>query len=162
LESPRKSKSVCLVESIKGDKEIPLTDRVSKSFNKNTDIGTNYDSSSNDPTSRKLKLNVNNKNSDLLLETICYEDGSVYIGEIYKGIRNGKGKLIFPDNSKYEGMFYNNLYEGMGKLVSENEITYEGMFVKGKKFGKGVQYNKHQTYKFEGEWKDGSKNGHGL
>lgn len=45
------------------------------------------------------------------IQTIQYEDGSIYKGEITQsGLRNGYGMLLSSDRSVYLGKFKNDLY----------------------------------------------------
>ena len=41
-------------------------------------------------------------------------------------------------------------------------MLYEGMFIKGEKSGHGLQHNRDNTYKYEGDWKFNLKNGQGT
>jgi len=48
------------------------------------------------------------------LQTIDYEDGSYYLGQLYKGNKHGNGILCAADGSVYLGEWENNDYHGMG------------------------------------------------
>lgn len=39
---------------------------------------------------------------------MIYRDGSIYEGEWTKGLKNGRGRVIYPDGSKLEGIFLEN------------------------------------------------------
>jgi len=58
---------------------------------------------------------------------ITYSDGSKYEGEIYKGMRDGKGKISFKDGGYYDGYHKNNKINGKGTLYQiEGKKVYEG------------------------------------
>lgn len=106
-------------------------------------------------------MNSQNIDNEKIVDKITYEDGSMYIGEQWKGMKHGEGKIIYSQGSSYQGNFFQDMYEGKGKLITENDTIYEGFFSKGKRNGHGIQYNKSGTYKYDGEWKEGVKNGYG-
>ncbi len=95
------------------------------------------------------------------MESIQYEDGTVYTGEVLNGLKHGQGKLSFANGTCYAGRFVEDFYEGYGKL-RESDMLYEGMFIKGEKCGNGRQHNKMRSYRYEGGWKANLKNGHGV
>ena len=119
-----------------------------------------------------------------------YEDNLIYEGEYKNGERNGYG-IEFNDDDEliYEGEYLNGKRNGKGKeYYYDNEIKYEGEYKNGKKWN-GIEYdyyNKDIKYEikdgkgyikkyeelndkygpnyyliFEGEIKNGSKNGKG-
>ena len=85
-----------------------------------------------------------------------------YEGELKKGKKNGKGKIIYKDtNDWYEGNFLNNNFNGEGHYHWEkNGYEYIGNYVNGIIEGKGVyKYGDKAVYK--GEFKNGVKEGNG-
>ena len=50
----------------------------------------------------------------------------------------------------------NEIYDGKDDL-----LLFDGECTKGKKSGKGKEYNEKLNFKFEGEYKNGKKNGKG-
>ena len=42
-------------------------------------------------------------------QNVTWKDGSMYIGEYYKGKKNGIGTYSWPDGTRYEGQWSNNL-----------------------------------------------------
>ena len=48
-------------------------------------------------------------------------DGSRYLGEWYKGVQHGFGKMIFADGRVKEGIFENNVYRGSGRDETPRE-----------------------------------------
>ena len=51
---------------------------------------------------------------------MTWTDGSKYIGQWFKGIQHGYGKIIFPDGTFKEGYFDNNAY--IGHLPSKSML----------------------------------------
>lgn len=66
-------------------------------------------------------------------------ENGIYYGETSSGVPNGKGKFSHNDGSLYIGHFKNGLKSGKGKYIGKS--------------GK---------YRYEGEWKDGMKDGPGY
>jgi hypothetical protein len=48
--------------------------------------------------------------------TIKYDDGSVYVGDIIEGFRNGQGTITLPGVGEYTGSFMFDTLAGEGKL----------------------------------------------
>lgn len=72
---------------------------------------------------------------------IDYEDGSRYTGAIEEGKRHGVGALILPDKSKMEGDWRNDILHGEGRLYyASGRLAYEGYFKQGQLNGHGVMY----------------------
>ncbi len=130
-----------------------VVDKLEKSSTKTSEFLTHYESNIED--SPQLKIEA------VTIDTIYYNDGSVYYGEVLKGFRQGKGRLVYMNGVTYEGIFKNDLFDGKGKFISENEVVYDGIFSKGVKCGQGVQFNKEATFKYEGQWSGNLKNGFG-
>lgn len=57
---------------------------------------------------------------------MTWTDGSKYIGQWFKGIQHGYGKIIFPDGTFKEGYFDNNAYVG--------PLPSKGLMMSGKNF----------------------------
>ncbi|SOC08314.1 hypothetical protein SAMN05880501_10558 [Ureibacillus xyleni] len=67
-------------------------------------------------------------------DTVEYKSGALYVGQLIKGIPNGKGTLTFPKGSvykKYTGDFKNGKFEGSGTLLLANGKSVKGKFLKG-------------------------------
>lgn len=61
------------------------------------------------------------------METIKYEDGSYYKGEVTQdGARNGIGMLIAGDGSIYMGKWKDGLYHQEGIYLYPDGERYEG------------------------------------
>ena len=111
----------------------------------------------------------------------------IFEGEYLNGIKNGKGKKYY-DNSKlkFDGEYLNGKkwngkgYDRKGNVIYElkngdgyvkkyyydyvfkrDTLIYEGEYKNGEKNGKGKEYDKYGKLTYEGEYKDGKKNGKG-
>lgn len=61
------------------------------------------------------------------METIKYEDGSLYKSEISEnGIKNGIGMLITVDNAIYMGKWKNDIHDEEGTYLYPDGERYEG------------------------------------
>ena len=110
-----------------------------------------------------------------------YNGPLLYDGEYLKGKRHGKGKLykICSDKLEYDGAFYQG-YKSKGKEYIKDILIYEGIYILDKKWeGKGFDKNGNIIYelkkgsglikefdnelrlKYEGEYKNGRRNGKG-
>ena len=107
-------------------------------------------------------------------------DEIIFKGEYSKGKRNGKGKEYNKDGyTIFEGEYLNSKRNGKGKEYNENGIAFEGEYLKGKKWN-GKLYDKDNNYSeiingagfikeynikgnliYEGEYKNGQRNGKG-
>ena len=91
---------------------------------------------------------------------IKFPDGTIYVGEIKNNEITGNGKYYFPTGTIYSGELLNGLRHGFGRFESPNEdINYEGNWKNGLKNGHGIMKKKGSVY--EGNWKDGSIDGKG-
>jgi hypothetical protein len=63
--------------------------------------------------------------------TLNFEDGSVYTGQLKKGVPNGQGTLIYFDTSTYTGQFKDGLPHGTGRFEDVNGTVYDGQFDEG-------------------------------
>lgn len=76
-------------------------------------------------------------------------NGNLYIGLFINGKLNGKGEKHGLNNEIYCGDFINDLFDGKGKEINDL-YEYEGEFKEGKKNGKGKI-----IYKDTGDWYEG-------
>ena len=91
---------------------------------------------------------------------IKFPDGTIYVGEIKNNEITGTGKYYFPTGTIYSGELLNGLRHGYGTFESPNEeINYEGNWKNGLKNGHGIMTKKGSKY--EGNWKDGFIDGKG-
>lgn len=63
--------------------------------------------------------------------TINFEDGSVYTGQLKKGVPNGQGTLIYSDTSTYTGQFKDGLPHGTGRFEDVDGTVFDGQFDEG-------------------------------
>ena len=94
-------------------------------------------------------------------DTIRFDDGSWYLGEIADSLFNGKGKMVYADSTVYEGEWKDGLWEGKGELSFPDGDTYLGEFSKHEFSGYGT-YLYRDGAKYEGYWERGMFNGPGT
>lgn len=92
-----------------------------------------------------------------------------YVGEWEKGLKHGKGKLVYKQkegsqyttDAVYEGEFKFGFKHGKGVMKYPSGNTYTGYYKYDKKSGYGEMnwYSKQETYK--GFWEDDKQNGFG-
>jgi ribosomal protein L33 len=63
--------------------------------------------------------------------TLNFEDGSVYTGQLKKGVPNGQGTLIYSDTSTYTGQFKDGLPHGTGRFEDVDGTVFDGQFDEG-------------------------------
>ena len=85
--------------------------------------------------------------------TLCFPDGTKYVGTIKNNRITGSGTYTFNNGSTYSGEVLNGLRHGHGVYKSSNNIYYEGGWKNGLKDGKGLI--KQGGMELEGEWKEG-------
>ena len=85
--------------------------------------------------------------------TLCFPDGTKYVGTIKNNRITGSGIYTFSNGSTYTGEVLNGLRHGHGVYKSSNNIYYEGGWKNGLKDGKGLI--KQGGMELEGEWKEG-------
>ena len=91
---------------------------------------------------------------------IKFPDGTIYVGQIKNNEITGTGKYFFPNGTTYIGEVLNGFRHGFGKFESnKEEISYEGNWKNGLKNGFGIMKKKGSIY--EGNWKDGFIDGKG-
>jgi len=82
-----------------------------------------------------------------------WPDGTSYVGEHIKGVRNGKGKVTFADGSWYEGGFVNAKQHGFGEETMRDGGRYIGEYKNGKFNGRG-KYTYPSGDVLEGLWEN--------
>ena len=85
--------------------------------------------------------------------TLCFPDGTKYVGTIKNNRITGEGTFTFSNGSTYKGTVTNGLRDGYGIYKSTNNIYYEGGWKNGLKEGKGKILQ--GGMELEGEWKKG-------
>lgn len=118
------------------------------------------------------------------IETINYEDGVKYIGEVKNGKANGYGVIYYADGSigyqgdlledtphgygiyyidgdKYQGRFENGYFSGRGTYFFEDGSRYQGSFKEDYFSGYGIMYYADGS-SYEGNFKNDMPNGQGT
>jgi len=92
---------------------------------------------------------------------MVYADSTIYEGEWRDGMWNGKGFLSYPDGDCYDGQFLDHEFCGYGTYYYSNGATYDGYWEHNKFNGAGtMDYPDGSTY--AGNWKDDKKDGLGV
>lgn len=89
------------------------------------------------------------------------EDGSLYEGEFYMGMKQGIGRLIDSGGECYSGFWIEDLAHGKGIYYFSDGSLYVGEFLQGKFGGKGTEVWNDGS-QFSGEFKDSLKHGFGM
>ena len=95
---------------------------------------------------------LNNEDTDNPC-TLCFPDGTKYVGTIKNNRITGEGTYTFSNGSTYKGTVTNGLRDGFGIYKSADNIYYEGGWKNGLKDGKGKILQ--GGMELEGEWKKG-------
>lgn len=94
-------------------------------------------------------------------DTVYYESGDIYIGEMTNGMANGYGKMIWISGGEYEGEWKNNFQHGEGRMKWPTGEIYEGDWVMGVQEGFGKMSWMNGDY-YEGKFKNGLLEGKGT
>ena len=113
-----------------------------------------------------MEQDDNNKNKKLRWAKIKKENG-VYLGEAEQNLPQGRGCFIYKGSQKGEtlqwvGYFDNGEKSKFGKLYNdEGRLIYEGEYKNGIRNGEGT-YHYNRGLKYEGEFANGLREGHGV
>lgn len=94
-------------------------------------------------------------------DTIWFDDGAWYVGQIADSLFNGYGKMVYPDSTIYEGEWKDGLWDGKGELYYPDGDSYSGSFKEHEFSGYGT-YLYADGAKYEGYWEIGMFNGSGT
>ena len=95
------------------------------------------------------------------IKTLNYDYGT-YIGEVTMGdVENGEGIFTWNDGREYRGSFVDGLMEGYGEHTHPSGDTYKGEWKDGKFHGTGT-YSWTNGNVYCGEWCNGMENGKGV
>ena len=94
-------------------------------------------------------------------DTLHYDNGHRYVGELRYGYPHGRGTLYFANGTRYVGEFKNGNLHGQGTFYFADGDRYEGEFKDGKYDGRGTLYHNDGT-RYVGEFKNGNLHGQGT
>jgi len=118
-------------------------------------------------------------------QTITYDEGSVYTGQMQDGQRHGcglwhcrtgqydgqwrfdmqsgSGRQTWSDGRIYDGQFKSGMFDGVGRMTwhtQKGSLTYEGQYVEDLKHGRG-KFVWADGRSYDGEWQKGKRHGRG-
>ena len=93
-------------------------------------------------------------------DTIWFDDGAWYCGQISDSLFNGYGKMFYADSTIYEGEWKDGLWNGNGEVFFPDGDYYKGEFRDHKFSGYGI-YLYSDSSRYEGQWENGMFNGVG-
>ena len=89
-------------------------------------------------------------------------EGNYYNGKLINGKGNGQGEMLIFNKMKYKGEFIDDIPNGKGVLINLMDGSeYNGDVKNGKKEGRGILKFKDGTV-YEGDFKDDNFNGNGI
>ena len=94
-------------------------------------------------------------------DTIWFDDGAWYVGEIADSMFNGYGKMFYADSTVYEGEWKDGLWDGNGSVRFPDGDAYSGSFKEHQFSGHG-KYVYSDGSVYDGNWKNGMFNGAGT
>ena len=97
-------------------------------------------------------------------EQLILKDDTMYEGEVFAGVPHGYGVAKFTSGSVYEGNWDRGKRHGQGKMTWSRGGQWIGEFKEGNPVsGDGVMYLNinGKDYRYEGEYRNGARNGQG-
>merc|ERR1719316_593627 len=91
---------------------------------------------------------------------IVDSQGAIYQGEMFDGMKHGKGILVWPDNRRYEGQFRSGLFHGWAIMDWPDGRRYIGKYAANQKHGEGV-FEWPDGRRYDGQWANGKRHGRG-
>ena len=92
------------------------------------------------------------------ITTVRWNNGAVYVGEIYYAELNGKGTMTYVDGSKYIGNWSKDRRWGIGSMYYANGDVYHGEWMWDLPFGQGT-FITAEGVAFTGKFEDGIPRG---
>jgi len=92
---------------------------------------------------------------------IVFQTGDIYEGNVTEGLISGQGKMLFKKGDIYEGHWENGKFDGIGTYRFRDGDIYEGDFLDGQFSGKGKLSRADGSY-YDGNWFRNKKNGNGI
>jgi hypothetical protein len=65
-------------------------------------------------------------------------NGEIYEGDFFEGIKSGYGKIYYKNGEKFEGQMRDNKRNGTGNLYKKNGEIFEGIFENDLRKGEGT------------------------
>ena len=93
-------------------------------------------------------------------DTITYENGDVYVGDIDVLCRDGEGVMTYANGDKYDGNWQNDKVDGNGTFYYANNDIYSGEFKEGKRHGQGTMHWANNDV-YHGAYVDNMMDGYG-
>lgn len=95
-------------------------------------------------------------------QTVSYDDGSNYTGQVSSGKRHGHG-IWQSRTGQYEGQWQGDMQHGLGHQTWCDGRVYDGQFENGKFSGQGrmVWHTQKGLLTYDGQYKDDLKHGMG-
>ena len=107
-----------------------------------------------------------NKNNDIIDIDICPNTNHVFLGHKFNYKKEGYGLEIYPDiNARFFGYFKNGEKTGFCRFSIyniENSFYFFGQALNNKISGYGYYENNKKGVKYEGQWKNSTRNGYGI
>ncbi|MDR3185736.1 MAG: hypothetical protein LBU04_02840 [Christensenellaceae bacterium] len=88
-------------------------------------------------------------------QTLSYDDGGKYIGNIVGGKRHGSGILVLPNGDRYVGEWCRGRKNGHGTYFYSIGKRYEGEWKNDHADGLGILYDTDGSVLYSGKWLDG-------
>ena len=95
------------------------------------------------------------------VKTIRYDDGSVYVGECNKKMKEGVGTMFLSSGDIYRGEWVSDKMTGEGQMAYASGDNYSGMWKNGEKWGDGTITFSNGS-KYTGQWENDVYCGHGI
>ena len=108
-----------------------------------------------------LVAQASTTNDSIPADTIWFDDGAWYCGEIADSMFNGYGKMFYADGTIYQGEWKDGLWEGNGEILYPDGDSYKGEFREHEFSGYGAYLYSDGT-RYEGDWEYGMFNGNGT
>lgn len=91
---------------------------------------------------------------------LILENGDVYEGHWKEGQKDGHGIYVYANGIKYNGTWKNDKMDGYGSLIFPDGSSYYGEFENGAISGNGT-FKYADKAEYSGEWKNGKWHGRG-
>ena len=95
------------------------------------------------------------------LTTLRWNDGSSYVGEIYRTVFHGTGTMTYPDNGKYYGQWKYSYRDGVGTMVYPDGCKYCGSWERDLPNGNGT-FQTPEGITFTVNFENGVPHGKGV